>query len=110
MTKFKIRLVLALLIGISPTVFGKYVYDYKSGNSYNVNKIGNSTYVQGNNLGTGSSWSQTSTKVGNSTITHGVDKDGNSWNSTSTKIGNTVHTSGFNSDGSSFSSIEPVRL
>ena len=46
----------------------KTCYD-TNGNSQTVSKIGNSTTVTGTNAQTGSSWSQTSTDYGNTTIT-----------------------------------------
>ena len=82
----------------------KTCYD-ASGNSYTVNKLGNSTYVNGYNSQTGSSWNQSSTKLGTSTYTNGNASNGNSWNSTSTRIGNSTYTSGLDSDGNPFSSV-----
>lgn len=75
-----------------------------SGNNYTVSKFGNSTVVNGYNSNTGSSWSQNSTRFGNSTFTNGNDADGNSWNSTTTKFGTQSYTYGTDSDGNSFSS------
>jgi hypothetical protein len=74
-----------------------------SGNSYTVNRLGDSTYVKGTNSN-GESWSQQSQKYGNMTVTNGHDKDGNSWNSTTTHIGSgSTITTGRDSDGNSFS-------
>ena len=70
---------------------------------YTVQKFGNSTYVDGQNARTGSTWSQQSQKLGNSTYTTGQDADGNSWNSTATKMGSTTIINGTDSDGDSFS-------
>lgn len=53
-----------------------------SGNSYTVNRMGNTTIMQGNNYRTGSNWNQTTTTYGNTTFHNGVDKDGDSWSST----------------------------
>ncbi|MNF01934.1 hypothetical protein [Ensifer canadensis] len=50
-----------------------------SGNSYTINRMGNTTFMNGSNAETGSQWNQTSTTVGNSTFHNGTDKDGNSW-------------------------------
>lgn len=52
-----------------------------SGNNYTVQRFGNSTYMQGYNANTGSSWSQNSQTYGKSTFHNGVDANGNSWNS-----------------------------
>lgn len=79
----------------------KTCYD-DSGNTYNVQKFGGSTYVNGQNSETGSSWNQQSQKLGNSTFTTGQDADGNSWNSTSTKVGNSTIINGTDSEGKSF--------
>ncbi|WP_457578810.1 hypothetical protein [Ensifer adhaerens] len=53
-----------------------------SGNNYTINRMGNTTMMQGNNYRTGSNWNQTSTTFGNTTFHNGVDKDGDSWSST----------------------------
>lgn len=58
-------------------------YD-NSGNTYTIQRLGNSTYMQGHNSRTGSSWSQNSTTFGNTTIHNGQDADGDSWSTTCT--------------------------
>lgn len=73
-----------------------------SGNTYNVQRIGGTTNVQGSNSGTGSTWSQTSTTYGNTTLHNGVSSDGNSWNGTTHKIGNSRINSGTDSRGNSY--------
>jgi hypothetical protein len=73
-------------------------YDARSGNSYNVQKYGNSTSVQGYNPGTGNSWSQQSYNYGNTTNTYGTASNGSSWNQTTTPYG----TYGTDSRGNSF--------
>jgi hypothetical protein len=50
-----------------------------SGNSYNVQKYGNTTTMQGYNAGTGSQWNQTSQTFGNSTYIQG-NSNGRTWN------------------------------
>lgn len=50
-----------------------------SGNRYTVNRMGNTTYMRGNNYNTGSSWSQRSTTLGGTTLHNGYDSNGNSW-------------------------------
>ncbi|WP_368169717.1 hypothetical protein [Aeromonas sp. R4-3] len=74
-----------------------------TGNTYTVQKFGNSTYVNGQNPNTGSSWNQQSQRLGNSTYTTGQDADGNSWNSTATRVGNSTIINGTDSDGNAFS-------
>lgn len=80
----------------------KTCYD-DSGNTYTVQKFGDTTYVNGQNSRTGSTWSQQSQKLGDSTYTTGQDADGNSWNSTATKVRNSTFINGTDSDGNSFS-------
>ena len=80
----------------------KTCYD-DQGNTYDVQRLGDTTYVNGHNSRTGSRWSQESQRVGSSTFTNGRDADGNSWNSTSTRIGNSTITNGIDSDGNAFS-------
>ncbi len=77
-------------------------YD-NSGNSYQVNRMGNTTMMQGYNAQTGSNWSQTSQQVGNSTFTNGTAANGQSWNSTTMNMGNgNTMTYGTDSRGNSF--------
>lgn len=82
----------------------KTCYD-NSGNSYTVQKFGDSTYVSGYNSKTGTTWNQDSQKIGNSTFTNGKAANGQSWNSTSTKIGDSTIINGKNSDGKPFSAV-----
>jgi hypothetical protein len=79
----------------------KTCYD-GSGNSYTVNKMGNTTFVNGSN--SNGTWSSTSTKMGNTVFQNGTDIDGNSWNQTiySTPSGTSIF--GTNSDGEPVSS------
>ena len=72
-----------------------------SGNSYNVQRHGNTTNMQGYNAGTGSSWTQNSQTYGNTTYIQG-NSNGNSWNQTiQTMPGMTIQ-SGTDSRGNSF--------
>ena len=73
-----------------------------SGNHYTVNKFGDQTIVNGSNYNTGNTWSQTSTHLGDMTITNGRAADGGSWNSTSQRVGDMVIQNGTDSDGNSF--------
>lgn len=78
-------------------------YDPNNGNTYEVQRLGNITEVQGSNSSTGSTWSQTTETIGNTTYTTGYDKDGNQWNQTGERIGDTYYYDGTDSDGNSFS-------
>lgn len=72
-----------------------------SGNSYSVQKYGNSTYVQGTNA-QGESWSQQSQTYGNTTYHNGTAKDGNSWNGTTSTFGGTTVHQGTDSRGNGY--------
>ena len=69
-----------------------------SGNTYNVQRYGNTTSVQGYNPNTGNSWSQQSYQYGNQTHTYGNASNGNSWSRTDTPYGSY----GTNSNGQPF--------
>ena len=73
-----------------------------SGNHYTVNKFGDQTIVNGSNSNTGKRWSQTSTQMGDMTITNGRAADGKTWHSTSQRLGDMVIQNGTDSDGNSF--------
>ena len=77
-------------------------YDSNTGNSYNVQRYGNTTQMNGTNSRTGSSWNQTSQTYGNTTQHTGRASNGNSWNSTQTEIGGTTYYNGTDSNGNSF--------
>jgi hypothetical protein len=64
--------------------------------------MGNTPIMNGYDSQTGSSWSQNSTTIGNTTIHNGM-MNGNSWNSTDTQIGNMKGIYGTDSRGNSFS-------
>jgi hypothetical protein len=81
-----------------------YTCSDSSGNRYTVNRFGDTTMMRGSNSRTGSSWSQNSFDLGDTTITRGRDADGNSWNMRQTDLGGGFRTySGRDSDGNSFS-------
>jgi hypothetical protein len=72
-----------------------------SGNQYTVRRFGNSTYLNGSNAETGSTWSQTSRTLGNTTYHNGV-TNGNPWNMTDQRFENTRTYSGTDSQGNNF--------
>ncbi|OYD77969.1 UNVERIFIED_ORG: hypothetical protein BDU10_3092 [Burkholderia sp. CF145] len=75
-----------------------------SGNSYAVNRYGNTTTVQGTNAQTGSSWHETANTYGNTTYINGQAANGANWNENITSYGNGNRIiSGTNSSGQSFS-------
>ena len=89
----------------SAACYGSYGFSScfdNSGNSYSVSRIGNSTYMSGLNIDTGSSWSQNSTTIGGSTYHSGISASGNSWSMTQT--GNSIF--GIDSYGNFFSSFD----
>lgn len=73
-----------------------------SGNSYSVQRYGNTTTMQGYNSNTGSNWSQNSQTVGNTTY-HNGQTNGNSWNMTQQNFGNVQTYNGVNAAGQPFS-------
>jgi hypothetical protein len=73
------------------------------GNSYNVQRFGNQTFMNGYNAQTGNSWSQNSTTLGNTTFHNGTAGNGNSWNMTDQRMGNMRFLNGNDSQGNSFS-------
>lgn len=102
-----VMITLALTASSHAACFGtgnfKTCYD-NNGNTYNVQKLGNQTITNGSNSATGSTWSQTDTTFGNTTITNGQAANGNSWNMTQQNFGNGLKTyNGTDSDGNSFS-------
>ncbi|MEK0268305.1 hypothetical protein WM008_01285 [Vibrio vulnificus] len=82
----------------------KTCYDV-SGNTYTVQNIGSSTFVQGTNLD-GDSWTQDTYRTGSMSQTYGTDANGNLWNSTSQSLqGGGSVTYGTDSSGDSFSTF-----
>lgn len=107
----KISIALALLATISAAqanCFGSPGFQTctdASGNSYTVNKLGNTTLMNGYNAQTGSNWNQTTQQLGNTTIHNGTAADGSSWNGTTQRLGNTTIHSGTDSRGNSFNKV-----
>ena len=81
----------------------QHCYDTQTGNSYNVQRYGNTTQMQGSNGNTGSSWSQRSTTIGNTTYHSGTASNGNSWNGSSTQVGKFKSYQGVDSSGKPYS-------
>lgn len=79
-----------------------YTCNDSSGNSYNVNRYGNTTQVYGSNANTGSTWNQTSQTIGNTTYERGTAANGNSWNGTTSTYGGVTTHSGTDSNGNSY--------
>ncbi len=78
-------------------------YDASSGNSYQVQRYGNTTQMNGYKAETASSCNRTSHSIGNTTFHTGTSADGNSWNSTQQEIGVTTFYNGADSQANSFS-------
>lgn len=74
-----------------------------SGNSYTVQRFGGSTYMEGRNSTTGSSWSQESHTFGNTTNVYGRDSSGRSWDNTIQTSPGMVQQYGRDASGRSFS-------
>lgn len=73
--------------------------DYNNGNTYDIRKFGNQTYVDGYNSNTGSTWNQNSTRIGDTTWHQGNSANGNSWDITEQNIGGTRYIYGNDSRG-----------
>lgn len=71
-----------------------------SGNTYTVNRMGDTTMVNGSNPD-GSTWSQTSQTMGNMTVTNG-ETNGQPWNMTQQNLGGMTTYSGTNAAGQPF--------
>jgi hypothetical protein len=65
--------------------------DGSSGNSYTINRFGDTTIMTGGTAQTGSSWSQNSTTLGDTTFHNDRASSGNSWNSTDQRLGDSRH-------------------
>lgn len=108
MNKLAILLLSGLFVtGANASCFGtENMYscnDPQSGNNYQINKFGNTTYMTGNNPRTGSTWSQTSNTYGNTTYQSGSSSNGNTWNQTIQNNGSIGTTySGTDSKGNYF--------
>lgn len=74
-----------------------------AGNTYNAQRYGSTTHVQGMNLNTGSMWNQTSTTVGNTTMHQGTSGNGNMWSGTSQHMGGRTFHNGIDSRGNPYS-------
>ncbi|HTH11641.1 MAG TPA: hypothetical protein VMA55_18875 [Acidovorax sp.] len=62
--------------------------DLQSGNTYQVQRFGNTTTINGHNSNTGTSWNQTTQTYGNTTQHRGTASNGQSWNGTTINNGN----------------------
>ena len=87
MNKLAILLLIGLFTtGVNASCFGtENMYscnDPQSGNIYQINKFGNSTYMTGNNPHTGSTWRQNSSTYGSTIYQNGTSSDGSIWNQT----------------------------
>lgn len=104
MLKFKTLFFIALMsFGLSShaSCYGtanNYNCNDVSGNSYNVQKYGNTTNMQGSNPTTGSNWSQNSQTYGNTTQIQGQ-SNGRAWNETIQTMPGMTTYSGTNSQG-----------
>ena len=89
---------------VGATCYGtanNYTCNDASGNSYNVQKYGGMTNMQGYNASTGSNWTQNSQTFGNTTQIQGQ-SNGRSWNETIQTMPGMTTYSGTNSHGQSF--------
>lgn len=103
MKKFALALYVALLAPIaSADCVGTGIYRTctdNSGNTYDVQRIGNTTFMNGSNPQTNSTWNQTSQTIGNTTFHDGTDANGRTWQGTTQTIGGSVYHEATDSDG-----------
>lgn len=76
-----------------------------SGNTYNIQRYGNTTSVYGSNPSTGSQWSQQSHQFGNTTIHNGTAANGRQWNGTTHNLRNFQFHNGTDSRGQPFNKV-----
>lgn len=102
--------IVSLLLGASAyadctkTTIGSTTFaNCDDGNSYTTQRFGGSSFTNGRNSTTGSTWSQQKTSVGNMHFYNGRDSNGDSWSGTGYNIGNTYFYNGRDSEGNSFS-------
>ena len=93
-----------------PNCFGsdafKTCIDASSGNTYQIQKFGNNTFVNGTNSSTGNTWNQQTTKIGESMNIHqGTAADGKSWNITEQTYGEMKFINGQDSKGNSVNCV-----
>jgi hypothetical protein len=101
---------LAILLSLSAAAFGAQAQCFgsgsfqtctdASGNSYTVNRMGNTTMVNGS--GPNGTWNQTSQTIGNTTFHNGQAVNGNNWHGSTQSIGNMQIHQGVDSRGSSY--------
>lgn len=84
-----------------PDLSGSYTCRDKHGNIYKITNspFGDSTRVEGKNIHNGNTWSQETTRFGDTSTTRGRDSHGRTWEST--RFGD--HTYGHDADGNYFS-------
>lgn len=105
MKAFLITAVLALPLAANANCFGSGNFQTctdSSGNSYSVQRYGNTTNVQGYNPSTGNNWNQSSSTYGNTTYHNGMASNGNSWSGTSSTYGGSTTYQGIDSRGQSY--------
>jgi len=99
---------LAMSTGAHAACFGTQAMSTctdESGNTYNVQRYGNTTFVQGSNASTGSTWNETSQTYGSTTYQTGNSSNGNSWNQTIHSMPGMTTYSGTDSRGNGFNKV-----
>ena len=79
-------------------------YDSQSGNSYTTYDFGTSSITNGSNANTGTTWSQNTTRLGDSSFSNGTSSTGTTWNQSTTRFGDMSITNGSSSSGKSWNS------
>lgn len=96
---------IALPMAASAACFGTGAFQNctdNQGNTYSVQRYGNTTQMQGHNIQNGTNWNQTSNTVGNMTFHNGSAANGNSWSGSSTSVGGSTFYQGTDSRGNSY--------
>ena len=65
--------------------------DNSSGNSYTINRFGDTTMMIGGSVQTGNSWSQDLATLGDTTFHNDHTNNGNSWDSADQRLENSRH-------------------
>ena len=107
--KLKIAITALALVLAAPSAFaacyGSGAYRTctdSSGNTYSTSRSSSSSYTNGYNSRTGSSWGQQTYRSGGSSTTYGTDKRGRSYTNSVNRSGGTTTYSGTNSKGKSY--------
>jgi hypothetical protein len=109
----KLAMIAALLTALTAqaqtSCFGSGTFqtctDLSSGNTYNIQRFGNTTMLQGSNPSTSTTWDQTSHTFGNTTQHYGTAGNGQSWSGTTISSPSMQQHFGTDSGGRSYHKV-----